>query len=122
MRRLACLLAAAVATVGLAAGAPGASKAQNPLDIYFIDVEGGAATLIVTPAHESVLIDTGWPREDARDAKRIDYVARRLAGLSQIDHCAITHWHTDHYGGVEALTKVIPVRHFWDRGIPPAAQ
>jgi len=116
------MLGLALAAAGLATAAPGPSPASSPLDIYFIDVEGGAATLIVTPAKESVLIDTGWPREDRRDAKRIEHVARYVAGLSQIDHCAITHWHTDHYGGVEGLTKVMPVRHFYDRGIPPMAQ
>lgn len=75
---------------------------ENPdasmnLSIYWIDTEGGAATLIVTPAGESVLIDTGNPGE--RDADRIYRVAHTVAGLKQIDHLVTTHWHIDHYGG-----------------------
>ena len=50
--------------------------AAKPLDIYFIDVEGGAATLIVTPEKQSLLMDCGWKRPDQRDVKRILYVAK----------------------------------------------
>ncbi|MCS6861460.1 MAG: MBL fold metallo-hydrolase [Abditibacteriales bacterium] len=89
---------------------------QKGLDIYFIDVEGGAATLIVTPQRESLLVDCGWPGE--RDPARIAKVAKEVAGLKQIDHLIITHWHTDHAGDVAQLMKVIPVKNFYDRGIP----
>lgn len=90
--------------------------ATRTLDIYFIDVEGGAATLIVTPAGESILIDTGFPGD--RDAGRIAHVAREVAGLKQIDHCVITHWHRDHVGGVPALAKLIPIKNYYDHGLP----
>lgn len=103
--RLFCLLAAL-----LLGTAP-----AKALDVYFIDVEGGAATLIVTPAGESVLIDCGNP--GARDAERIHKAATK-AGLKQIDHLLITHWHSDHYGGAERLSKLILIANFYDRGIP----
>jgi len=90
--------------------------APRTLDIYFIDVEGGAATLIVTPAGESLLVDTGFPGD--RDAGRIAHVALEVAGLKQIDHCVITHWHRDHVGGVAPLSKLIPIKHFYDHGLP----
>ena len=45
--------------------------AEGPLTIYFIDVEGGAATLFVTPAGESLLIDSGYPDNNGRDRDRI---------------------------------------------------
>ena len=90
--------------------------APRTLDIYFIDVEGGAATLIVTPAGQSLLIDTGFPGD--RDAGRIAHVAREIAGLKQIDHCLITHWHRDHVGGVPALAKLIPIKNYYDHGLP----
>src|SRR5262249_27658141 len=77
--------------------------------------EGGAATLIVTPAGESVLIDCGNP--GGRDAERIHRTATE-AGLKAIDHLIITHWHTDHYGGVERLSELMPIHHFYDHGIP----
>jgi glyoxylase-like metal-dependent hydrolase (beta-lactamase superfamily II) len=88
---------------------------KRGLDIYFVDTEGGAATLLVTPAGESVLIDCGNP--GGRDAERIHAVATR-AGLTAIDHLLITHWHLDHYGGVDRLAQLLPIRHFYDRGIP----
>lgn len=92
--------------------------APKGLDIYFIDVEGGAATLIVTPAGQSLLLDTGFPGE--RDAGRIAKVALEVAGLKQIDHCVITHWHRDHVGGVPALAKLIPIKNYYDHGLPPS--
>ncbi len=96
---------------------PTAAAKDQPrgLDITFIDTEGGAATLIVTPLGESVLIDCGNP--GSRDAERIHRAAQQ-AGLKAIDHLIITHWHVDHYGGVGRLAQMIPIRHFYDRGIP----
>lgn len=95
--------------------APGLAQNSRPLQIHFVDVEGGAATLIVTPAGESVLVDTGWPREDARDAKRIQAAAQQ-AGVTRIDHLITTHYHRDHWGGVAELVKLLPVAKFYDHG------
>jgi competence protein ComEC len=86
---------------------------QN-LRIYWIDVEGGAATLLVSPSGESLLLDTGFPDGD-RDAKRI-YQAAQSAGLKRIDHLVISHWHRDHEGGLAALAKMIPIGRFFDHG------
>ena len=72
---------------------------DKALHIYFIDVEGGQATLFVTPAGQSLLIDTGWPGNDGRDADRIVAAAKK-AGISKIDYVLITHFHDDHVGGV----------------------
>jgi len=106
---------AALAVLAVTSFAVGAEKKRG-LDIYFIDTEGGAATLIVTPAGESVLIDCGNP--GPRDTDRIYKAAAEIAGLKAIDHLAITHWHTDHYGSAEKLSQLIPIHHFYDRGIP----
>jgi beta-lactamase superfamily II metal-dependent hydrolase len=86
------------------------------LQIWFIDTEGGAATLIVTPAGESVLIDCGNPGK--RDAERIHKVATEHAKLTAIDHHVITHWHLDHYGAVERLSQLMPIKHYYHHGIP----
>ena len=100
----------------------GADSPTKTLDIYFIDVMGGAATLIVTPERESLLIDTGWPGFEDRDPKRIAHVLKDVAGLDHLDHLVTTHWHSDHFGGVEGLAKLVRIDHFWDRGLPdPAA-
>ena len=34
---------------------------KKPLDIYFMDTEGGQATLFVSPSGQSMLVDTGFP-------------------------------------------------------------
>src|SRR5262245_14099247 len=104
------------AVLALALGPAPAGEPARGLDIYFIDVEGGAATLVVTPQGESVLIDCGNP--GSRDAERVHKVATEQAGLKAIDHLIITHWHLDHYGGVNRLAKLLPVRNYYDRGIP----
>jgi beta-lactamase superfamily II metal-dependent hydrolase len=97
-------------------GGPDSRAASKTLDIYFIDTEGGAATLIVTPSGESLLIDSGFP--GARDAGRIAHVAIDVAGLKQIDHYLTTHWHQDHVGGIATLVEQIPVKHYYDHGLP----
>jgi beta-lactamase superfamily II metal-dependent hydrolase len=85
------------------------------LDIYFVDVEGGQSTLFVTPEGQSLLIDTGWPGNEGRDAERIVAAAKK-AGLSKIDFVLLTHYHTDHAGGVPQLLAKIPVGAFIDHG------
>jgi competence protein ComEC len=95
-----------------------AGAKDGKLDIYFIDVEGGAATLFVTPAGESLLIDSGYPDNNGRDRDRILKVVRDVAGLDHLDHAAVTHWHLDHFGNHAALASKIKIKNFWDRGIP----
>ena len=99
-----------------------AGKADGRLDIYFVDVEGGACTLFVTPQGESLFIDSGYPDNNGRDRDRILKVAREVARLKHIDHAAVTHWHLDHYGNHAALSTQIKIKNFWDRGIPDFLQ
>lgn len=91
------------------------AQQRTTLDIYVVDVEGGNATLFVTPSGESVLIDTGNANGAVRDAGRIMDAARD-AHLTQIDHLILTHYHADHFGGMEELSKQIPIREFIDHG------
>ncbi len=88
---------------------------RTTLDIFYVDVEGGAATLIVTPAGESILVDAGWPGFEGRDAKRIE-AAMKQAGIAQIDHFILTHYHVDHFGGIPQMVERIKVVNFYDRG------
>ena len=103
--RLAALLTA------LAAALAAASK----LEIYCIDVEGGKATLWVSPSGESMLVDAGWPGNNHRDAERIA-AAAKAAGVKKIDYLVITHYHTDHAGGVPQLAEKMKIRTFVDHG------
>jgi beta-lactamase superfamily II metal-dependent hydrolase len=98
-----------------AAASASAQSAAKPLDVYFVDVEGGQATLIVSPSGESLLIDAGWPGFEGRDASRIE-AAMKQAGVARIDYLLVTHFHTDHVGGVPALAAKVPVGTFVDHG------
>src|SRR5919109_2699017 len=118
MRRFFCL------SMIVAGAVIASAQARRTLDIYVVDVEGGNATLFVSPSGGSLLMDAGNGGAGAvRDASRI-VEAAKAAGLSQIDHMVVTHWHGDHYGGLEELAARMPIRHFIDHGPPttPPAQ
>jgi competence protein ComEC len=102
---LALLLAAVAAPCALA----------RPLEIFFIDVEGGQSTLIVSPSGQSLLIDTGWRGFEGRDADRI-MTAAKAGGVKKIDYLLITHYHRDHVGGVQQLAGQIKILNFLDHG------
>jgi competence protein ComEC len=101
-------------TLSYGQSTPG-SPTPNPLQIYFIDVEGGQATLFVTPTGQSLLIDTGWPGNNYRDADRI-VAAAHDAGIRKLDYVLITHYHDDHVGGAPQLAQRIPIGTFIDHG------
>src|SRR5439155_4804132 len=113
-----------VLALGLSVDFPAAqSRAPRTLDIYVVDVEGGNATLFVSPSGESVLIDSGNAGAAAvRDAERI-MAAVKDARLAQIDNLITTHWHGDHFGGMAELAARIAIRNFIDHGpnVQPAA-
>src|SRR5215469_2710995 len=108
-------LIAVLSTSALLVAASFAAPVPKPLQIYFIDVEGGQATLLVGPSGQSLLIDTGWPGNDGRDADRIAAAAKD-AGISKIDYVLITHYHDDHVGGAPQLAAKIPIGTFIDHG------
>ena len=117
MRRLLTVLIALVCAAFVSA------QSRTTLDIYLIDVEGGNATLFVTPSGQSLLIDTGnGGAAAARDGDRV-LAAAKDAGLSQIDHLITTHYHGDHFGGMENVAGRIPIKEFIDHGpnVQPAA-
>ncbi len=90
-------------------------QSRNSLQIYFVDVEGGQATLFVTPGGQSLLIDTGWPGNNGRDADRIVAAARKAA-IERIDFVLLTHFHMDHAGGITQLAAKIPIGTVIDHG------
>lgn len=92
-----------------------AAQAKPTLDIAFVDVEGGQATLLITPNKESLLVDAGWPGFSGRDADRIVAVLK-AAGLTKLDYLMITHYHMDHVGGAEQLAGKIQIGTFVDHG------
>ena len=104
-----------LALIWLALSAPWGRAAEATLDIYWIDVEGGGGTLIVTPARQSILIDTGW--STGPSAARIRDAATN-AGVSRIDFLILTHFHMDHFGGAASLAALMPIGTVLDNRIP----
>jgi competence protein ComEC len=113
-----------VATVLAASAMPGSPATAATLEIYFIDVEGGQSTLVVTPAGETLLIDAGFPgagsfsakagdAHEARDARRVALAAAD-AGVARVDYLLVTHFHADHAGGVPELAQLLPIGVFVD--------
>jgi beta-lactamase superfamily II metal-dependent hydrolase len=92
---------------------PAFGQTAKTFDIYFLDAEGGAATLYVSPSGESLLMDSGNP--GTRDVDRI-MAAIQDAGVKQLDYLVLTHYHVDHVGGVQELASRIPIKHFVDHG------
>jgi competence protein ComEC len=104
----------ALLTFTLALAAASGLSAQT-LRIFAIDVEGGKATLYVSPSGESMLVDTGYAGNDSRDANRIA-AAAASAGVKRIDYLGVTHYHGDHAGGVPQLAAKLPIGKIFDHG------
>lgn len=124
------LLAAASVLTSCARATAQPTAQSRTLDIYFIDVEGGKATLVVTPARESFLLDAGFAGDGtfnskpgdpavARDAQRI-LGAAKAAGITSIDHMVVSHFHADHFGGVMEVAQLLPIKEYIDHAAPSA--
>ena len=115
-----CLLAALFCALAFVPYANATAKMTparaGHLLVYTIDVEGGQATLLVAPSKASLLVDTGWGDNNGRDAGRI-MAAMKDAGITKLDHVLITHFHTDHVGGVPNLVARVKVGEFLDHGV-----
>ena len=109
MARLTLIAATAFCLLGFSA------QAQNTLDIYWIDADGGAATLVVTPERESVLMDAGYKLPDDGHATRV-VAAMKDAGIDSLDYFIASHFHGDHVGGVEALASLVTIGEFVSHG------
>src|SRR6266576_2567236 len=128
MRKMLPLLVAVALLVPISLVHAQQVQQQKHLDIYFIDTEGGQATLFVSPSGQSMLVDTGFPGNQGaatpaeasapgitRDADRITAVLKQ-ANVTVLDYVVITHYHGDHAGNAAELANRIPIRHFVDHG------
>jgi competence protein ComEC len=113
-----CLAIGSALRPGQGDALPGIAAAAAPpgLTIYFIDVEGGQSTLLVTPDHQALLVDAGFPGFDDRDATRI-LAAIHDASVTRLDYLLLTHFHQDHIGGVPAIARQIPIGAFVDHDV-----
>ena len=112
MRRLLSVVAA----LALASAVIVAQKAPSTLDVYFIDTEGGQATLLVTPAGQMMLFDTGTAGDNNRDADRITNIIKQTGVEQQLEHVIVSHYHGDHVGNAAEISRRIPVKKWWDHG------
>ncbi len=119
MRRPVCLTIAVLGLTFVASSGVAQSQRQKTLDVYYLDMEGGGGTLVVSPSGSALLIDAGWP--EPRDAERILAVAKQI-GLKHIDYFVATHFHTDHIGAVAPLVAKLPILNFVDHGEPMEPQ
>src|SRR6266436_9190822 len=128
MRKMLPLLVAVALLVPISLVHAQQVQQQKHLDIYFIDTEGGQATLFVSPSGQSMLVDTGFPGNQGaatpaeasapgitRDADRITAVLKQ-ANVTVLDYVVISHYHGDHVGNAAELANRIPIRHFVDHG------
>lgn len=113
IRTVTCLVVVAMCLPAMRGAGAQTPAPSGTLEVYFLDTEGGQATLVVTPARESMLIDTGFA--GGRDTDRI-VAAMKLAGVTVLDYVVITHYHGDHVGGAAELAARVPIRHFVDHG------
>jgi len=97
---------------GLFLGLAAAGHAQT-LRIHHIDVDQGAATLFVSPGGRTLLIDSGKNGHGGRLR-----AVMQQAGVTRIDHFVATHYHEDHYGGIDELRSApqITIAAAYDRG------
>ena len=101
MRRLLSVVAA----LALASAVIVAQKAPSTLDVYFIDTEGGQATLLVTPAGQMMLFDTGTAGDNNRDADRITNIIKQTGVEQQLEHVIVSHYHGDHVGNAAEISR-----------------
>ena len=100
-----------VASLCCLALAAGPAHAQT-LRVYQIDVEQAAATLFVAPGGKTLLVDSGKNGMGSRIKATMD-----RAGVSKVDYFVLTHYHEDHYGGIDDLVKLgASVLETYDRG------
>jgi competence protein ComEC len=128
--KLALVAGTILATFAFASNRQSAAAERGDLKISVVDVDGGAATLFLTPEGKSLLVDTGWPpglrgprsRANSPDGQPITSSADRISaaaaslGIKKIDYLLMTHYHVDHVGGIGSLLKELPVDTFVDHG------
>ena len=84
---------------------------EGKLRVTMLDVGQGDAFLVETPT-QNILIDTG--DVDANDKL---LAGLNKAGVNRLERVILTHPHSDHIGGIQAVLKNFPVDEIIDNGI-----
>ncbi len=83
-------LSTSLIVAGLAFSPLQAASSKEFPKTYFVDVEGGQATLFVTPTGQSLLVDTGLPGLEGRDADRIVAATRSSSPIRRVAMSALS--------------------------------
>ena len=75
----------------------------------FVDIGQGDCIHIKTKNGKNILIDTGGSKyRDVGGKVLAPYLLRN--GVTRVDLCILSHLDFDHYGGLQNLAKIVPVR------------
>jgi beta-lactamase superfamily II metal-dependent hydrolase len=103
--------AAVAGTAGAGGGPP---QASGSVRIYWVDTEGGAATVIAAPDGRTIVVDGGF---QSRDAQRVAAILTDELDTTRIDAMIATHYHIDHIGGIPALATMFTIGEYLDHGM-----
>ncbi|MDZ7778501.1 MAG: MBL fold metallo-hydrolase [Gemmatimonadota bacterium] len=107
-------LACALACVGIGSGDPAvaldvARDTAPRMEIAFLDVGQGDATLIRSPDGRAALVDAG-PGDPTAQLEAL--------GVDRLELVVASHPHADHIGGMEAVLDAFPVGAYMDNAQP----
>lgn len=127
------LISLALAATASAATLP--PWTPGTLDIHQISTGRGNAAFFLFPDGTTMLVDAGSVTGNLPDTEQrpnasrtpggwiVRYIERTMAPQPpRIDYAVITHFHTDHMGGIEEVGAAIPIGKLIDRGtayLPP---
>ena len=106
MARRTALAAAALATVGIGTAA---WHAAPRLNVVFLDVGQGDATLLAFPNGRHVLVDAGVRSPYGDEGARTVVPHLRRFGIGRLDALVLTHADADHIGGAASVLRAVPV-------------
>src|SRR5690606_17682035 len=83
--------------------------AHPHLDVVFLDVDQGDATLLALPGGRHVLVDAGLASPYTDWGERAVVPHLRRFGIDRLDALVLTHPDADHYGGAVSVLAAVPV-------------
>lgn len=87
------------------------------LDVIFLDVGQGDSAVIRIPGqtgNKTILVDAGMKSFYGDKGESVVVPAMKHLGIDEIDLFVMTHPHSDHIGGTEAVLAEFPTLQVWD--------
>lgn len=115
-RRSVAIAAALVALLVLRALLPGRASG---IEVELLDVGQGDAAIVQLPgAHVTLLVDGGGSAGSFDPGERVLVPTLRRRGIRSLDAMVLSHAQLDHYGGLAAVARALPVGELWWNGRP----